>query len=229
MRHLILFCAVALTVCFGATSAFAVDATSFVDPAFFGNADTTSNEWDVFSSQVFNAPDVSADSTHGGSTLSVSGPGFVSGSSNFYAFSGNYNANADIVAPSVAAAGTHVVVQTSGTLGYSGVSSVQIFDDGGSLLSDSPFSETELFNGTVSSSFGPVTQVERMWEFWLPGYTGDFGVAWTNGQHSSFNGLRVDSLAASSTPAAAVPEPSSVVMISIALAGLCSVLRRRST
>ncbi len=215
-------------VCVLAAPAFATDATSFVDPSFFGDANTTSNEWDVFSSQVFNAPDVAADSTHSGSVLNVSGPGFVSGSSNFYAFGGSYNADADIVAPTLASAGTHVTVQTSGTVGYGGVSNVRIFDDSGNLLSDSPFNESELFNGSVMSSFGPVTQVETLSEFWLDGYTGDFEVTWTNGQHSSFNGLRVDSLATLSTPgAAAVPEPSSIAMLGIAVMGLGLCARRR--
>ncbi len=111
MRNLTVFLGL-MFVCLVAAPAFAIDATSFADPSFFGSADTTSNEWDVFASQVFNAPDVSADASHAGSTVSVSGPGFVSGSGNFYAFSGSYAADADIVAPSVAGAGTHVVVQT---------------------------------------------------------------------------------------------------------------------
>ncbi|MBC20489.1 MAG: hypothetical protein CMJ74_09555, partial [Planctomycetaceae bacterium] len=64
--------------------------------------------------------------------------------------------------------------------------------------------------------------------FWLDGYTGDLSVTWTNGQHSSFKAVRVDTLATSSTPAAAaVPEPSSIAMIGIAVMGLGIVARRR--
>ena len=229
MKKFTLAFGIMLIACLVSAPAFAADALSFSDPSFMGQADTTSNEWDVFFAPVGNAPDVSEDATHSGSTVAVSGPGFTSGSNNFYAFSGSYEVAASIVAPEVSGAGTHVVVQLANTVGYSAHSNVQVFDDGGSLLSDSPFSENEIFNGSVSSSFGPVTQVETMFEFWLDGYTGDLSVSWTNGQHSSFKAVRIDTLATSSTPAAAaVPEPSSIAMIGIALAGFCAVLRRRS-
>ena len=227
MKKFTLAFGIMLIACLVSAPAFAADALSFSDPSFMGDADTTSNEWDVFFAPVGNTPDVSEDATYSGSTVAVSSPGFTSGSQNFYAFGGSYEVAASIVAPEVSGAGTHVVVQLANTVGYGSHSNVQIFDDGGSLLSDSPFNESEIFNGSVSSSFGPVTQVETMFEFWLEGYTGDLSVSWTNGQHSSFKAVRVDTLATSSTPAAAVPEPSSIAMIGIAVLGLGLVARRR--
>ena len=228
MKKFTLALSLMLIACLVSAPAFAADALSFSDPSFMGQADTTSNEWDVFYAPVGNTPDVSEDATHSGSTVAVSGPGFTSGSNNFYAFGGSYEVAASVFAPEVSGAGTHVVVQLANTVGYGAHSNVQVFDDGGSLLSDSPFNESEIFNGSVSSSFGPVTQVETMFEFWLDGYTGDLSVSWTNGQHSSFKAVRIDTLATSSTPAAAaVPEPSSIAMIGIAVMGLGIVARRR--
>ena len=96
------------------------------------------------------------------------------------------------------------------------ISSMQISVDG-TLYS--PFAESTLFFGTVSSSYGPVTQKESSYSFMLPGGTGSFSISWTNPQHSSFKALRVDTNA--------VPEPSSIAMLGIAAMGLGLVARRR--
>ena len=90
-------------------------------------------------------------------------------------------------------------------------------DVGGTLFD--PFATSTLFFGEVSSSYGPVTQKEESFSFMLPGGTSSFSISWTNPQHSSFKALRVDT--------SAVPEPSSVAMLGIAVMGLGLFVRRR--
>jgi hypothetical protein len=219
MRNLILTLSVLAIACLVAVPAFAADATSFADPSAWslGDAGTSYNEWDVFAGSAGNAPDVGTN--FGSSTVSTVYPGYTSGSDNFYSHASDYSASATMDTPSIAgSSGTHVVVQTAATLGMMGasISSMQI-DVGGTLYS--PFAESTLFLGTVSSSYGPVDQKESMYSFMLPGGTSSFSISWTNPQHSSFKALRVDTNA--------VPEPSSVALLGIAAMGLGLVARRR--
>ena len=219
MRNLVLTLSFMAIACLIAAPVFAVDATSFAAPSAWsvGDAGTSYNEWDVFAGSAGNAPDVGTN--HGSSTASTVYPGFTSGSDNFYSPTGAFTVSASMDTPSIAgSSGTHVIVQTAATLGMMGasISSMQI-DVDGTLYS--PFDESTLFLGTVSSSYGPVTQKESSYSFMLPGGTGNFSISWSNPQHSSFKALRVDTNA--------VPEPSSIALLGVAAMGLGLVARRR--
>ena len=209
--------------------AMAIEATSFSDPTAWNVGDTNStyNEWDLFTVSSGNTPDVGTN--YGSPTVDVTYPGYPSGSFNFYSHASDYAAFAVVDTPSVVGKGTRVKVQTASTVGMVGalMSGLSIFDDSDNLLSDTPYSELELFFGTVSSSYGPVTQKESAYSFWLPGYTGNIKLSWNNPIHSSFMGLRVDTLATSQDPTA-VPEPSTAGLLLLGFAGLgFTALRRR--
>jgi len=240
--------------------AFAGDATSFVNPGSWttGVVNSTYQEWDVFTASTGNTPDVgsSVDPTISSSpTLSVNSPGFKSGSDNFYAFAGDYSAQADIYNHGGSSGsgsygstfGTHVIVQTSATMNFDTTAggpasvfqdSLEIVKHDGTAISGGANADAlqiaEIFTGTVSSSFGNVTQQELIFEFWLAGYADDFRVQWDEIVHSQFNQLRVDSLiveeaAGGGTPLALtpVPEPSTMVLTGIAAAGLGLIAIRR--
>ncbi len=219
MRNFTLAFGLMLIACVVAAPAFAADAQSFSDPSNWsvGDAGSSYHEWDVFVSPGAGlAPDVG--SNFGASTVTTVYPGYVSGSSNFYSHASDYGVSAAIESPSVAgSSGTHVIVQTASTLGMMGaaITGMEI-DVLGTTFS--PFaSSSQTF--TVSSSYGPVTQMESVYSFMLPGGTANFALSWTNPQHSSFKALRVDTNA--------VPEPSSIAMLGIAALGLGLVARRR--
>lgn len=197
--------------------------TDFENPALWsvGDAHTTYQEWDNFLALTGNAPGVGMNvnpSIPSGPFVDVVSPGFVSGTANFYAFSGDYAVSADIYNHGGSAGtgligggvGTYVIVQTSSTLnGSDGVYSntLEIVDLlGGPIVgggnADSRRHDV-LFEGTVSSSFGDVTLREEIWEFYLPDYEGDFKVQGDIIVHASFDRLRVDS--------AIIPDPTGLV------------------
>jgi hypothetical protein len=123
-------------------------------------------------------------------------------------------------------------VQTAATLGGYGDSvlpgTLEIVDLSGNPLSGGANSaalvnDNEMFTGEVTSSFGTVTLQTKIWEFFLPGYTGDFRVRWTEQVHSSFDQVRIDSMIASSAFApsfVAVPEPTALALVGACLLGL---------
>lgn len=210
------------------------DATSFQEPAAWsvGDVNSTYQEWDVLTSGTGNLPDVGRFPNSSTSTLSVATPGFLTGAHNLYSYSGNYAWRADVDNSDGIGAGTSVIVQTASTLNSgTGVllDSLAIVQSNGSPIvggdTASAVRSLTLFEGQIwSAAIGQyVTTQERLWEFLLPNYTGDFRVTGANMVHSSLMQLRVDSML---TP---VPEPSAVVLVGIALVavGMFRIIRRR--
>lgn len=158
-------------------------------------------------------PSISADPN-----LGVNSPGFVGSSGGYYAFDGNYGVFAEILNHGGAAGsggpyssnhGTRVIVQTAATVnedpndgGPASIfsDSLEIVQlDGSPLLggeNSDALSMTEVSdpNVLVDSPFGLVHQQEFIYEFWLPGYAGDFRIQTNTILHASFQHLRVDTL-----------------------------------
>ncbi|MHB1158576.1 MAG: PEP-CTERM sorting domain-containing protein [Phycisphaerales bacterium] len=217
-----------LAIALSSGPAFAA-ATSFVAPGSWsvGDAGTTYQEWDTFTATTGNTPDFGYainPATLTAPTVDATTPGFVAGSGNFYSFTTNYGFVAAI--PNYSASptdGTHIIVQTSATLNEDqGVladtlhitdaldNAITGGDNAGALRHD------VLFEGIVNSSFGPVTQREEIWEFFLPGYTGDFKIAADISIHSSFSELRVDTAISDSAFAITpIPEPAALSLLGI--------------
>lgn len=235
----------AVAVMGAAGQAFAT-ATSFLAPGSWsvGDANTTYQEWDTFGGTAPFAPDAGLNVIPAITTspsVSVVPPGFVAGSGNFYAFSGDYGFTADIYNHGgssgsgglPAGSGTHVIVQTSSTLnGTTGVYSdtLQLVDLLGTAITGgdnaSALRHDVIFEGIVNSSFGPVTQREEIWEFFLPGYVDDFRVQADVIAHSSFDQLRVDTAIGQTAFATTViPEPASLALL--AAGGVMTLARRK--
>ncbi|MHB1036087.1 MAG: PEP-CTERM sorting domain-containing protein [Pirellulales bacterium] len=209
-------------------------ATSFQNPTGWsiGAANSTYQEWDAFRAKSGNAPDVGHFPASFTPTVSAS-PAIVTGTNNIYWYGGDYRWWLDIDNYGVGEAGegTRVVVQTATTLsngvGVYPDSLAVVRPDGGSLLGGDAASvlrETVLFQGDiwVESQGTWVTTQERLWEFFLPGYTGDFRVEGASHVHSSLMQVRVDSMIAS------VPEPGTIALAATGLItlGACRTVRR---
>lgn len=211
----------------------------FVEPAGWnvGVSGSTNQTWDALFVAANNAPDAGFYTTNPAiataPSLSALSPGFATGTQNFYSFTGDYPVTASIYNHGTAGSnGTHVIVQTSATLGGSGDTvlpgTLEVVDLTGNAITgganvDALVNGAEMFNGEVTSSFGTVTLQAKIWEFFLPGYTGDFQVRWTEQIHSSFDQLRIDSMIASSAFApsfVAVPEPASLALVGACVLGL---------
>lgn len=219
----------------------------FAEPGSWtvGAAGSTHQAWDDFFLTSGNLPDAGYNTNPAIATDPVANAtgAMVTGTKNFYQFSGNYSADADIYNHgTVGTDGTHIIVQTSATAnGGTTVipGSLEVVDLGGSALTGGD-NASALVNGdllaagVVSSSFGDVDMRVSIWEFFLPNYTGDFHVQWDESVHSSFDQLRVDSLiTASALPATsftfqAIPEPGSVVLALLGLIGVAGTRRSRS-
>ncbi|MCA9238379.1 MAG: hypothetical protein KDA44_23060, partial [Planctomycetales bacterium] len=201
-------------------------ATSFQEPATWsrGDANSTYQEWDSGASVFLNAetPPTSAlaePSLGAGPSLGVAVPGFTASSGGYYSFSGPYQTAATIynhggtygnAATFGSMDGTRVLIQTATTLNTDldvgiVVDAVEILDLAGATIPGGANEELlrteELFRGEVESTFGIVPQQELLFEFWLPGFTGDFQVVLGMAVHSSFQHLRVDSIIETSAAA----------------------------
>lgn len=168
-------------------------------------------------------------------TLGVSNGGFVAGSGGLYSFSSNYTVTATIPSTGIAGPGTHILVQTAATLnpdyqpegdGTGGSvlrDSIKILDSSNNLLSTSLANEVtrSYYNPVFPSSFGDVQYEELTYSVYIPGFTGDFKVAFNEFVHSSLQILRVDSSVAD------VPEPGTMALLSSGLVGLGMVGIRR--
>ncbi len=231
-----------------------------------GDLNSTYQEWDAKLTGTGNLPDHGyqtnpaglTDPTHG-----VKSPGFRTGSSNFYSFSGDYGATADIYNHGGFASGygTHVIVQTGSTVNHDSDAwaasaselvsghgmgnyweSLVLVDlndipiTGGDNASALQISEISYLQG-VTTSMGPVDYQELIYEFWLPGYTGDFRVDWDQVAHGTIDTLRVDSMIAMEAngntpfPLTPVPEPATLgLLVSgllVVVSGLTARRRRR--
>ena len=245
--HVTIAAAVAAALMLSAAGQALATATSFFEPDAWttGDANTTYQEWDTVTGTSGNTPDVGLSvnpSITTDPTLSAVAPGFVAGSGNFYAFSAPYRITADIynhggssgTGGLPAGAGTHVIVQTSATLNEGqGIQAdtLQIVDLPGNAIAGGDnagaLRHDVLFEGTVSSSMGPVTQREEIWEFFLPNYVGDFRLQSDVAIHSSFDQLRVDTAIGRDAFATMdVPEPATLALL--AVGGALTLARRRT-
>lgn len=257
MKKSVTLVAMTIAICFTATSHAALypgpSGSYFVEPGSWtvGDSGSTYQAWDNFSGSTGNTPDAGYNTNPSIGTqpvVNVNFPGFRSGSSNFYSFSGPYSIEAEIENHGTGGSnGTHIIVQTAATMngdpGAGGPASVfystlEIVDpngvsltggDNGSALVNAGL----LANGIVNSTFGPVSMEVRIWEFFLAGYTGDFNVQWDEIVHSSFDELRVDSLVtASALPATPftfqqIPEPGTVVLAVLGMIGIVGTRRQK--
>ena len=234
---------VALSIVAPAWAGYTTPGLYFVEPGGWdvGDVGSTSQAWDALFVTSGNLPDAGyaanpAIATQ--PTLNASSPAIATGSQNFYSFVGNYPVFANIYNHGAGGSdGTHVIVQTAATLGGTGQTvlpgTLEVVDLSGNALTgggnvDSLVDGVEMFNGIVSSSFGNVSNGVSIWEFFLPGYTGDFRVKWTEEIHSSFDQLRVDSMIAPAAfPASFVPEPTSLALFGVCALGLAMKRNRR--
>lgn len=220
--------------------------SGFTEPEYWsvGDAGSTYQEWDVKSANTGNTPDQGYDTA--GATLtdpthSVTSPGFVTGTSNFYSFSGDFGATADIYNQG-GAGGTHVIIQIGASLNpdeesfpghKTGVflDSLELTQLDGSTAIAGGANEDALqiaevsYRDAVSSSFGEVSYQELIYEFYLPGYTGDFQVSWDQIVHATIDTLRVDTMVTNEAyGVTSVPEPATIALLAL---GGVAMLRRR--
>jgi hypothetical protein len=237
------------------TSSLGID-SGFVDPGGWsvGDAGSTHQIWNAKTASLGNLPDQGynvAGATLTAPTHSVKSPGFgPTSTGNFYSFSGDFGATADIYNHGGSSSlGTHVIVQIGASLNpdeesFPGhgtgvfLDSLKIVDlsdaalAGGDNPSSLQISEISYEEG-VSSTFGPVDYQELIYEFFLPNYTGDFRVDWDQKVHATIDTLRVDSMIApqafslTGVSAVTTPEPSSMLLCVLGGLTVAAMSRRR--
>lgn len=236
----------------------------FLNPAGWngGDPNSTYQEWDYLATASGNSPDHGYVTNPTGldtPTFSVKSPGFVSGSHNFYSFSADYGATADIYNHGGSSgtgsfgseSGTHVIVQVGTSVNsdeesFPGHGTGVYLDSlklvnllGGAITGGDNGSALQIaevsYQLDVPASFGAVDYQELIYEFWLPGYTGDFRVDWDQKVHAMIDTLRVDSMIAAAAVGGGspfsltiVPEPGTVgLLVTGAMSAVGAVLLRR--
>ena len=234
--------AVALSISGAASASPYIGTTQyFVEPGGWtvGDVNSTYQVWDDLVAATGNTPDAGYSSNPAISSLPTLGatPGYVTGSGNFYRWDTDYTIDADIFNHNTGGTdGTHVIVQTTATTNES-VSvlggTMEIVELGGSPITggangDAFVDAGVVAAGTVNTTMGPQNVEVLIWEFFLPGYTGDFQVQWLESIHTSFDQLRIDSMI---TPAGfaptqfaftQIPEPGAVALVLLGLVGVAS-------
>jgi hypothetical protein len=190
--------------------ATAADALRFIQPQSWaaGDQQSTYQEWDRFTAVTNNLPDVGSavdPASVDKSRLSALPPALLASSGNFYAFSGDYSFRAEVFnngGASDPAWGTHVIVQIAATLGSGDAVMADTLTlvkvDGTPLPGGEPQSRLRhdviYLATTAGGPAGPVTQREEIWEFFLPGFGGDFVVQAQLKMHASLRQVRIDTL-----------------------------------
>lgn len=170
-------------------------------------------------------------------THSVLSPGFVTSTSNFYSAGGNAGVLADIynhggaggthvMIQLGAPVNSGVDPETDEFYGYVGDHTELVAGHGFSAFWDT-LQIVDLLGAPIAggdntsalhvsevsyaedrpSPFGLVAYQELIFEFWLPGYTGDFRVEWEQIVHSSVDTLRVDTMIAAGAGGGGTPFP----------------------
>lgn len=184
---------------------------AFVAPDFRGEADTTYQEWNFFTSTTDVAPDVGVDNPNGDPTITSSiGSAMLSG--NIYAFGAIDSFSIYIPDYGIPGRYSHVVMQTRTQGGELNYGSINI----GGLA---PASATELSRVALGGFGGFDVTYKFVWE--LPDNPSSFTISFSGVEHTSFDAVVVDT--------AAVPEAGSMVLASAALVGACGawLARRR--
>lgn len=160
---------------------------------------------------------------------------FLSGSGGLYQFMNNYSVTASVPNHGGPGLGTWILVQSAATMnpdydpegdGTGGSllqDAIKVFDNQGNLLAASnPDDVIRTFLDPDFPLFGGVQFEKLAWSVFVPGYTGDFVVTADMIIHSSLQALRIDS------SIAAVPEPSSSLLLALGLTGLAACRLRRN-
>lgn len=213
MRSAIRF-AVVLGIAFDLVSAQA----AFVVPGFRGGANTTYQEWNVFSSTGGpNAPDVANSNVNGAANVvELSGGAFVTSGGNIY--SPTFVTSFSVTVPDFNLGSgyiTNAVIQirTQGT----NVDTASVLFNGAAAQS------ATLLHSEVLGGFGGNLED---WEFVFSNVPSNLSLD-TITFHASGSSMSLDRLSVD-TQAVAVPEASSLVMVGIAAVTVLGVVRRRA-
>ncbi|MEM1011809.1 MAG: hypothetical protein AAGI46_06265 [Planctomycetota bacterium] len=196
------FLSATAAVALGTASASAV----FVAPSTWsvGDANTTAQEWDIFTSPIGNAPDVLDSNDQGQATaFDANAPmngSFITGSASIYTFSAEVFPAADVPVPTLAGGTTTFIVQTS-TFGYVPVAAdVTVSDD-----SDNVYLPVE----QVLLTEGDRQGVEQAWyfRFEVPSDVGEYRFLMEAASSSlAFDRLRIDTFTGAAPAAEPLPD-----------------------